>query len=117
MKDEKYSEMVSGLLSRDLENKRSIVLNTIGEAAAYEQLAEECSELCKAALKKVRYLCDENPTPLTIQEIDSSVIEELTDIKLVLNTIGIRPNDQIYIQKLNRWANRVQGGLNEDHTS
>ncbi len=41
------------------------VCDMIGEPAVYEQLAEECSELAKAALKMARILRNENPTPVT----------------------------------------------------
>lgn len=40
----------------------------VGEPAVYESLAEECSELAKAAQKMARVLRNENPTPVTEEE-------------------------------------------------
>lgn len=48
------------------------IIEEIGEAAMLEQLAEECTELAKAALKMARIIRKENPNrllrkkPLTI---------------------------------------------------
>ena len=39
------------------------IIEEIGEAAMLEQLAEECTELAKAALKMARIIRKENPTP------------------------------------------------------
>lgn len=41
------------------------IIEEIGEAAMLEQLAEECTELAKAALKMARIIRKENPTPVT----------------------------------------------------
>ena len=40
------------------------IIEEIGEAAMLEQLAEECTELAKAALKMARIIRKENPTPV-----------------------------------------------------
>ena len=37
------------------------IIEEIGEAAMLEQLAEECTELAKAALKMARIIRKENP--------------------------------------------------------
>lgn len=44
------------------------IIEEIGEAAMLEQLAEECTELAKAALKMARIIRKENPTPVTEKE-------------------------------------------------
>ena len=116
---QQYFDSVNYMLTNHKRINRNVVKDTIGIAALYEQLAEECTELGKAALKKSRKLRGENPTPLTNEEIDANVIEELTDIQLVADTLGIEYDKDIYTNKLNRWTKRVKAKevLDEDHTS
>lgn len=56
------------------------LLKKIGEPAALENLAEECSELSHAALKLARVLRNENPTPITEEEARHNVEKELADV-------------------------------------
>lgn len=72
-----------------------------------DQLAEEATELAHAALKASRILRDENPTPVTLHEAESMVIEEWTDLCLVADVIGISLDEDIYDAKLNRWISRL----------
>ncbi len=44
------------------------IIKEIGTAAMLEQLAEECTELGKAALKMARIIRKDNPTPVTIEQ-------------------------------------------------
>ena len=50
------------------------ILNKIGEAAALEQLAEECTELAQSALKLARKIRGENPTPKSLEECKASLL-------------------------------------------
>lgn len=50
--------------------------NYITLPAMYEALAEECSELAKAAQKMARVIRKENPTPVTEEEAGEMVREE-----------------------------------------
>lgn len=43
------------------------ILNKIGEAAALEQLAEECTELAQSALKLARKIRGENQPPKALR--------------------------------------------------
>jgi NTP pyrophosphatase (non-canonical NTP hydrolase) len=84
----------------------------------YEQLAEECNELAKAALKKARKIRNENPTPIDESEIDANVIEEATDVLIVMDNLNIGFDEDIYKSKCQRWINRLKGkGDYENHTS
>ena len=83
------------------------VKDTIGIAAVYEQLAEECAELGKAALKCARVIRGENPTPVTMEEALADLREEYTDTVLVADELGVRPDYAIYAQKLGRWYDRI----------
>lgn len=61
----------------------------IGTAAMFEQLAEEASELCKAALKSARIIRGENPTPVTSRQASEDLREEYTDVIICANEIGL----------------------------
>ena len=85
----------------------NIISKEIGQAALWEQLAEECTELAKEALKYARIIRHDNPTPVTRDEVAQNVIEEYNDIQLVAQCLEI-PND-VHQQekKLTRWFGRV----------
>ena len=51
------------------------IIEEIGEAAMLEQLAEECTELAKAALKMARIIRKENPTPVTEKDAIANIRE------------------------------------------
>lgn len=56
------------------------IVDYIGYPAMLEQLAEECAELGKAALKLARIVRKENPTPVTKEEALKNLREEYTDV-------------------------------------
>lgn len=56
------------------------IVDYIGYPAMLEQLAEECAELGKAALKLARIVRRENPTPVTKEEALENLREEYTDV-------------------------------------
>ena len=60
------------------------IAKEVGVAALYENLAEEAIELAHAALKTARALRNENPTPVTTNEADNHVLEELQDVYLLV---------------------------------
>ena len=76
------------------------------------QLAEEGTELAKAALKYRRTLDDENPTPMSTNEAFRNLIEEIDDIGLCLETLAlmwrVKSNSLQREQKLNRWVERLK---------
>ena len=57
------------------------IAKEVGVAALYENLAEEAIELAHAALKTARALRNENPTPITTNEANNHVLEELQDVR------------------------------------
>lgn len=77
-----------------------------------DQLAEECTELAHACLKASRILRDENPTPVTLHEAESMVIEEWTDLCLVADVIGLSLDEDIYDSKTQRWISRLNSKTN-----
>lgn len=68
----------------------SDISDILSLAALMGQLAEECTELGKAALKLQRIEMAENPTPVTKEEAIDSIIEELGDIYICANVIAYR---------------------------
>lgn len=60
------------------------IAKEVGVAALYENLAEEAIELAHAALKTARALRNENPTPITTNEANNHVLEELQDVYLLV---------------------------------
>ena len=56
------------------------IIKEIGTAAMLEQLAEECAELGKAALKMARIIRKDNPTPVTIEQAKENLCEESVDV-------------------------------------
>ena len=57
-----------------------LMLEAIGKAAMFEQLAEEAAELAQAALKLARIERGENPTPVSKEEAEENLREEYTDV-------------------------------------
>lgn len=60
------------------------IIDKVGESAILEQLAEECAELAKAALKLSRGMRKENPTPVTVNDAFDNLVEEIGDVRLLL---------------------------------
>lgn len=94
------------------------VIRSLGEPALLEQLAEECSELAKAALKLARKERGENPTPKTEEECLVNLLEELGDVNLCMSVV--EENRGIHIRCLSvdkkaRWAHRIREARGETH--
>lgn len=84
-----------------------IIKDSSSEASLYEQLAEECCELAHACLKKARVLRGENPTPVTVEQASQNVIEELTDICVASEVLGLHCDTDAFWAKMDRWAGRI----------
>lgn len=80
----------------------------LGDAACYEQLAEEASELSHAALKMARVLRGENPTPVDYETAKRNVIEEYSDVNVAARALMIFPDDLTMQRKAERWLNRIE---------
>ena len=80
----------------------------------FAQLAEECAELAKAALKLRRVYDGKNPTPVTEKEAHRNLMEEIADVSLCLEVLGLNhPTAMLEVQKimnmkLKRWALRLE---------
>lgn len=80
-------------------------------------LAEECTELAQAALKRRRTVePNASPTNKTQEEAEAQLREEIADVITCLLVLGdyieeitpILPIAQIINAKIERWVNRIQ---------
>lgn len=85
------------------------IIELIGPAALYEQLAEECAELGKAAIKMARIIRGDNPTPVTTKEVMEAVKEEYTDVVHCALELSLVVNLDQIIRKDERWRIRISG--------
>ena len=84
-----------------------VILDHIGEAAMFEQLAEESAELSHAALKAARAIRRENPTPVTVEEAIANVREEYTDVfQCASHELGIHADWKQVNRKEDRFVER-----------
>ena len=83
-----------------------MIVERIGTPAMYEQLAEECTELAKAALKMARLIRGENPTPKTAEEITANLVEEVTDVAICASELKLQFDPDLWERKINRFQHR-----------
>ena len=88
------------------------IIKEIGTAAMLEQLAEECTELGKAALKMARIIRKDNPTPVTIEQAKENLCEEsgdvITCIEMLKSADVLFVDDNERNAKIKRWKNRIK---------
>ena len=86
----------------------------LGTPELLTQLAEECSELAQAALKLRRSITGINPTPMVEEVARSALIEEIADLFVCLDALGIQTDEyedlviRIWDEKMARWAKRLE---------
>lgn len=90
---------------RDIMEIKKIV-DYIGYPAMLEQLAEECAELGKAALKLARIVRKENPTPVTKEEALKNLREEYTDVVQCAGELGLTTDFVTMTAKKERFFER-----------
>ena len=91
------------------------IANNISELAVLMALAEEASELSKAAMKYARAkgLLD-NPTPISVEQAEAGLIEEYNDLLnciAMLNKVSgltVSENMMLRDSKYRRWAERIK---------
>ena len=88
------------------------IIEEIGTAAMLEQLAEECNELGKAALKLARIIRKNNPTPVTEEQAKENLCEEAGDvincIEMLEGADILFVDDDARKSKIIRWENRIR---------
>ena len=92
----------------DVMADKNYILSVLDARTLLEQLAEEASELAQAALKLIRAAeYSNNPTPITLQEAQVGLDEELHDVLAVASLLGIIEYDDDENPKWKRWAERL----------
>ena len=92
----------------DVMADKNYILSVLDTRTLLEQMAEEASELAQAALKFIRAAeYSNNPTPITLQEAQVSLDEELHDVLAVASLFGIINYDDDENPKWKRWAERL----------
>ncbi len=92
----------------------------LGPVAMYLQLAEEAAELYQAAAKLARFYEGRNPVAYDIRNSDTlkeKLVEELTDVAIVVDALGIRVNPGLYLDKVARWTSRIEAAMPKDEVS
>lgn len=83
----------------------------LNPAAKLGALAEDASELSKAALKLARIYRSENPTPVTKEEAIDNLNEEIADVLVCVRSLReVNPEQikEISNNKLARWIGRLK---------
>jgi len=96
------------------------IVEQYGQEYVIRQLAEESAELCQACLKTVRSMHGE--TPVTRMEAQEHMLEEIADVKVILNLmetavlseIGVVKIAETCQKKAKRMAERMLEGLDND---
>lgn len=94
------------------------VVRSLDKRSVLEQLAEESSEITKAALKVIRAeKLSVNTTPITYEESMEKLIEEINDVRMIISLLKNKyteldkalpeDNDIINNPKWKRWAHRL----------
>jgi len=83
------------------------IRSKIPKPSLLESLAEESSELAHAALKCSRILRGENPTPVEYEEAEKNLVEEVTDVMVVLDALGYDKDIFVAVEKTKRWLKRL----------
>ena len=94
-----------------MDNALEIIRSNLSKRELLCQLAEEAAELSQAALKLVRAIGGNNPTPVTKQQAENNLAEEVIDVSVCLSVLGllsVDPDDDgRYEEKIQRWASRI----------
>lgn len=83
------------------------IRENISQEALLELLAEEATELAKAALKLSRIHRCENPTPVSSDQATSELLEEWSDVLLCGGILQLMNYPAMTEMKLERWKRRI----------
>ena len=76
------------------------------------QLAEEATELAQAALKLRRAITNINPTPVSAEDAQEDLEEEIADVLLCIRAAGFSNHPAKYagamVSKARRWKKRLE---------
>lgn len=85
------------------------VLEHIDKRTLLEQLAEEATELSQAALKLIRAeKLSDNPTPTHVSIASEQLNEELADVLVAADAVGVPILESCDNSKWRRWVARIK---------
>ena len=93
-----------------IESIKKYITKNLSEGERYAQLAEECNELGKAALKIRRVITQgASPTPVTIKEALDNLHEEIADVLVCCDVLPLdwAKIHNIERKKSERWVKRL----------
>lgn len=86
-----------------------IMIDVIGEAAMYEQFAEECVELAHAALKMARLLRGDNPPRnMSHRDCRKKIEEEFTDVFFCVRELDLKVDTDVLKEKEERFLKNAK---------
>ena len=94
------------------EECRNYISASLTTRTILEQLAEESAELSQAALKLIRASgASENRTNISVNEAEKNIIEEIRDVLMIIDLLGLGLEDlvkknEVYF-KWQRWFKRL----------
>ena len=89
----------------NLPNVHDLICDSLSYPARLEQLAEECAETAKEALKLARIIRGENPTPSALHHTETRLAGEIADIMNALSVLDFPAEGDA--GKMFRWAMRL----------
>lgn len=93
-----------------IESIKKYITKNLSEGERYAQLAEECNELGKAALKIRRVITQgASPTPVTFEEVFDNLHEEFADVLVCCEVLPLdwAKIHDIERKKSERWVKRL----------
>lgn len=91
-----------------LRKSKEYISKKLDETDLLTQAAEECSELIQALMKRYRIITKHNPTTTTESDNKDNIIEEWSDLCLVMELLGYEADPVITQKKKERWAKRLK---------
>lgn len=98
--------------NRTYEECRNYISASLTTRTILEQLAEESAELSQAALKLIRASgASENKANISIKEAEANLIEEIRDVLMIIDLLGLGLEDLVKKNegyfKWKRWFKRL----------
>lgn len=101
-------------MESEFERNRIYIKKRLPDRDLLEALAEESAELNQSALKLIRAKgYSKHVTPVSVEEARKNLIEEVADVMLVVDAMGIYlmygyEIDEIIGEKTKRWVDRLE---------
>ena len=90
-----------------------VIRQRVDRQALREQLGEECGEVVQMLFKSYRANGNGNPTPLSVEQVETKLQEEVCDLIVCLAaldyfSLGELADDSVIAAKVARWVQRLE---------